>query len=172
MAACTPCITALRVDAHCRRVHRSPQYFEGLKRAGLKVSGSYFDSIVVIGIDAVKVHGAARAARVNLRSFGEHAPHMIGIALDETATRADVLALWKIFGVDAALDIDALDSEIDAAIDLAIPAALRRTTPFLTHPVFNAHHSEHEMLRYMRALADKDLALDRTMIPLGSCTMK
>ena len=68
--------------------------------------------------------------------------------------------------------IDALDREIDAAMEGAIPAALRRTTPFLTHPVFNAHHSEHEMLRYMRSLADKDLALDRTMIPLGSCTMK
>ncbi len=69
-------------------------------------------------------------------------------------------------------EIDALDREIDAAVETAIPAALRRTTPFLTHPVFNAHHSEHEMLRYMRSLADKDLALDRTMIPLGSCTMK
>ena len=56
--------------------------------------------------------------------------------------------------------------------EAAIPAGLRRTTPFLTHPVFNAHHSEHEMLRYLRSLADKDLALDRTMIPLGSCTMK
>ena len=69
-------------------------------------------------------------------------------------------------------DVDALDREIDAAQEAAIPAGLRRTTPFLTHPVFNAHHSEHEMLRYMRSLADKDLALDRTMIPLGSCTMK
>ena len=69
-------------------------------------------------------------------------------------------------------DVDALDREIDAAQEAAIPAGLRRKTPFLTHPVFNTHHSEHEMLRYMRSLADKDLALDRTMIPLGSCTMK
>src|SRR5688572_3268508 len=96
---------------------------------------------------------------------------MIGISLDETTTRADVIALWQLLGVGGA-DIDALDREIDAALENAIPAALRRTTPFLTHPVFNAHHSEHEMLRYMRSLADKDLALDRTMIPLGSCTMK
>ena len=95
---------------------------------------------------------------------------VVGIALDETATRADVQALWRVFGVSA--DVDALDREIDAAQDAAIPAGLRRTSPYLTHPVFNAHHSEHEMLRYMRSLADKDLALDRTMIPLGSCTMK
>jgi glycine dehydrogenase len=81
-----------------------------------------------------------------------------------------VQALWRLFGVAA--DVDALDREIDAAQEAAIPQALRRSTPFLTHPVFNAHHSEHEMLRYMRSLADKDLALDRSMIPLGSCTMK
>ena len=97
-------------------------------------------------------------------------PQMIGIALDETTTRADVAAIWKLFSVVA--DVDDLDRQIDGAIDGAIPESLRRTTPFMTHPVFNAHHSEHEMLRYMRTLADKDLALDRTMIPLGSCTMK
>ena len=73
------------------------------------------------------------------------------------------------FGVQA--NVDDLDAAV-AAGETAIPAALRRTTPFLTHPVFNAHHSEHEMLRYLRSLADKDLAMDRTMIPLGSCTMK
>ncbi|HQR57618.1 MAG TPA: aminomethyl-transferring glycine dehydrogenase, partial [Burkholderiaceae bacterium] len=159
-----------------RRVHRLTSILaEGLRRVGLQVNGSYFDTITVRGVDAAKVHAAARAAGINLREysardFGTLAGQIVGIALDETVTRADVEALWKLFGVAA--DIDALDREIDAAHEAAIPAGLRRTTPFLTHPVFNAHHSEHEMLRYMRSLADKDLALDRTMIPLGSCTMK
>ncbi len=153
------------------RVHRLTAILaEGLKRAGLKVGGSYFDTIAVTGIDAAAIHAAANSANINLRHFGESAQKMVGISLDETATRADVLALWRIFGIDA--EVGALDREIDFAVEAAIPAALRRTTPFLTHPVFNAHHSEHEMLRYMRSLADKDLALDRTMIPLGSCTMK
>ena len=159
-----------------RRVHRLTKILaEGLKRVGLQVNGSYFDTLTVSGVDAAKIHTAARAAGINLREFsprdfGERAAKVVGIALDETATRADVQALWRLFGVSA--DIDALDREIDAAGGVAIPAELRRQSPFLTHPVFNAHHSEHEMLRYMRALADKDLALDRSMIPLGSCTMK
>jgi glycine dehydrogenase len=159
-----------------RRVHRLTVILaEGLRRVGLQVNGSYFDTLTVGGVNAAKIHAAARAACINLREFstrdfGERAGQIVGIALDETATRADVQALWKLFGVAA--DVDALDREIDVAQEAAIPAGLRRTTPFLTHPVFNAHHSEHEMLRYMRSLADKDLALDRTMIPLGSCTMK
>jgi len=159
-----------------RRVHRLTAILaEGLKRVGLQVNGSYFDTLNVDGVDAAKVHASARAAGINLREFGarefgERAGGLVGIALDETSTRADVQALWRLFGVSA--DVDALDREIDAMLDASIPAGLKRTSPFLTHPVFNAHHSEHEMLRYMRALADKDLALDRTMIPLGSCTMK
>jgi glycine dehydrogenase len=159
-----------------RRVHRLTAILaEGLKRVGLQVNGSFFDTLTVSGVDAAKVHAAARAAGINLREFGardcgERAGRLVGITLDETATRADVQALWRLFGVAA--DVDALDREIDGVMDAAIPAGLQRTTQFLTHPVFNAHHSEHEMLRYMRSLADKDLALDRTMIPLGSCTMK
>ena len=160
-----------------RRVHRLTGILaEGLRRVGLQVNGTYFDTLTVGGVDAPKVHAAARAAGINLRVFGASAisanapTQVVGIALDETATRADVQALWQLFGVSA--DVDALDREIDAAHEAAIPDGLRRKTPFLTHPVFNAHHSEHEMLRYMRSLADKDLALDRTMIPLGSCTMK
>ena len=91
------------------------------------------------------------------------------VSLDETSTRADVELLWKIFGDDKKLpDFAALEQ---SAPDL-IPAALRRASPFMTHPVFNSHHSETGMLRYIRQLSDKDLALDRSMIPLGSCTMK
>ena len=93
----------------------------------------------------------------------------LGVSLDETTTRDDVVALWRAFaGRDAPFDVDA----IDEAVDDAYPAALARRSPFLTHPVFRSHRSETQMLRYLRRLADKDLALDRTMIPLGSCTMK
>src|SRR5690606_27844591 len=87
--------------------------------------------------------------------------------LDETTTREDVVALAKIFGVQVD-DVDALDAETADAL----PPELLRTSAYLQHPVFNTYHSEHELLRYMRALSDKDLAMDRTMIPLGSCTMK
>jgi glycine dehydrogenase len=147
-----------------RRVHRLTGILAaGLRKAGLAVSERFFDTVVVRGIDAAKIHEAARAQRMNLRELGADA---VGISLDETTTRADVGQLWRVFGVQA--DIDALDA---AAAD-AFPASLARRSVFLTHPVFNTHHSEHELLRYLRLLADKDLALDRTMIPLGSCTMK
>ena len=91
------------------------------------------------------------------------------VSLDETSTRADVELLWSIFGDGKQLpDFAALEGSAPALI----PAALRRTSAFMTHPVFNTHHSETAMLRYIRQLSDKDLALDRSMIPLGSCTMK
>ncbi|MBS0487336.1 MAG: aminomethyl-transferring glycine dehydrogenase [Proteobacteria bacterium] len=115
--------------------------------------------------DAIMARAVAMGA--NLRKAWDE---YICISLDETSTRADIELLWRIFGGDAAKlpSIDALDQSAPSLI----PEELRRTSKFLTHPVFNTHHSEHEMLRYMRQLADKDLAMDRTMIPLGSCTMK
>jgi glycine dehydrogenase len=115
--------------------------------------------------DAIVARAAAMGA--NLRKAWDE---YICISLDETSTRADVELLWRIFGGDAAKlpSIDVLDQTAPSLI----PAELRRTSKFLTHPVFNSHHSEHELLRYLRTLADKDLAMDRTMIPLGSCTMK
>ena len=112
---------------------------------------------------------AARAVQMgaNLRKAWD--THLC-VSLDETSTRADVELLWRIFaGEGKALpDFAALEG---SAPDL-IPPALRRTSAYLTHPVFNTHHSETSMLRYIRQLSDKDLALDRSMIPLGSCTMK
>ena len=115
--------------------------------------------------DALVARAASRGANLR-KAWGEY----VCISLDETSTRADVELLWRIFGGDDATlpSIDALD----ASAPSLIPAELQRTSAFLAHPVFNTHHSEHELLRYMRALADKDLAMDRTMIPLGSCTMK
>ncbi len=142
---------------------------EGLRTLGhASVHASAFDTLCVEPGDARDaILARARDARINLRVRGNGS---ICISLDETTTRADVQALWQVFGGEAATlpSIDALD----ATAPSLIPAGLQRTSAFLTHPVFNTHHSEHELLRYMRALADKDLAMDRTMIPLGSCTMK
>lgn len=148
-----------------RRTHRLAAILAGaLRQAGLTVGPDFFDTLHVVGVDAAAVHAKAEAARINLRRIDGNS---VSISLDETTTRADVIALAALFGATIS-DIDALDS---ATAD-ALPAGLKRTSGFLEHPVFNTHHSEHELLRYMRALADKDLAMDRTMIPLGSCTMK
>ena len=147
-----------------RRTHRLAVILAvALRRAGVKVGDDFFDTLHVTGIDAAALHAKAEAARINLRRLDGQS---VGISLDETTTRADVVALAGLFG--AAVDIDALDAEVHDAL----PRALLRQSDFLTHPVFNTHHSEHDLLRYLRTLADKDLAMDRTMIPLGSCTMK
>ena len=142
----------------------------GLQQLGFTAShhDSAFDTISLkTGELTDALIARAASLGVNLRKAWDE---YICISLDETSTRADIELLWRIFGGDDARlpDIDALDADAPSLI----PDALRRTSKFMTHPVFNTHHSEHEMLRYMRALADKDLAMDRTMIPLGSCTMK
>ncbi len=147
-----------------QRTHRLATLFAaGLKNAGIAVNAGFFDTVHVTGIDAAKIHAAARAIKLNLREIDGS---QLAVAFDETCTRKHVAALWSLFGVAA--DLDALD----ASVDDALPRRLLRKSEFMTHPVFNTHHSEHELLRYLRALSDKDLAMDRTMIPLGSCTMK
>ncbi|AWH43779.1 aminomethyl-transferring glycine dehydrogenase [Stenotrophomonas sp. ZAC14A_NAIMI4_1] len=147
-----------------RRTHRLASILAAsLRNAGVQVGGDFFDTLHVTGVHADEIHAKARAAGYNLRAIDSDS---VGISLDETATRADIVALAAVFGAQA--DVDALD----ASTADALPAALLRQSEFLTHPVFNTHHSEHELLRYLRSLADKDLAMDRTMIPLGSCTMK
>ena len=142
---------------------------EGLRTLGYPgVHASAFDTLCIEPGDARDaILARAQAARLNLRVRGNGS---LCISLDETTTRADIETLWGVFGGEGATlpSVDALD----ASAPSLIPQALRRTSDFMTHPVFNTHHSEHELLRYMRALADKDLAMDRTMIPLGSCTMK
>ena len=155
---------AQRVAAYASILHA------GLKQLGRQtVHTTWFDTVQVLcgdtaGRDAVLA--AAVAKGINLRSASDDA---VSIALDETTTRADLIDLLGVFANGQALpDIDALA----ATATLGLPENLRRTSAFLTHPVFNSHHSETNMLRYIRALSDKDLALDRTMIPLGSCTMK
>ena len=142
---------------------------EGLRALGhATVHASAFDTLCIdAGANGEAILARARQARINLRVRGNGS---LCISLDETTTRADVEALWGVFANPGAT-LPAIDA-LDATAPSLIPEGLRRTSPFLTHPVFNTHHSEHELLRYMRALADKDLAMDRTMIPLGSCTMK
>jgi len=112
----------------------------------------------------------ALAAGMNLRRHREWDDAYLSIALDETTTRDDITALWRVFAQDGQ-SLPSFEA-FEKGVDSLIPEGLRRTSAFLTHPVFNTHHSETQMLRYIRSLSDKDLALDRTMIPLGSCTMK
>ena len=147
-----------------RRTHRLAALLAAaLRKNGVDVGEHFFDTLHVRNVDAATLQAKAVAAGINLRVIDSEA---VGISLDETATREDIVALGAVFG--ASVDVDALD----ATTADALPAALVRQSAFLTHPVFNTHHSEHELLRYLRSLADKDLAMDRTMIPLGSCTMK
>lgn len=150
-----------------RRVHRQTAILAaGLQQLGFElVNQTYFDTLTVRVKDAGAIHAAATAHGINLRQIDAT---QVGIALDETVTRDDLATLMAIFGDGKAVDLDALDADASDAL----PTALARTSAYLTHPTFNRYHAEHEMLRYLRALADKDLALDRTMIPLGSCTMK
>ena len=139
---------------------------EGLRRCGVAlVNDTFFDTLTVSVPDrAREVLGRACAAGINLRLVNEDS---LGISLDETTTPAIVAAVLAAFGADT-IDVE----DLDAAAVGGIPTALVRTSGYLTHPTFYRHRSETELLRYLRRLADKDLALDRTMIPLGSCTMK
>jgi glycine dehydrogenase len=141
----------------------------GLQNLGYTLgNATAFDTLTVHTGDATKsIAARAVSARTNLRLISEKA---LGISLDETTTRADVQALWGIFAQPGQA-LPAFDA-CEPGADSLLPAALRRSSAFLTHPVFNTHHSETGMLRYIRMLSDKDLALDRSMIPLGSCTMK
>ena len=152
-----------------RRVHRLAAILgEGLARLGQKsAQAAFFDTLTFeTGAATQSIVGRGQAAGVNLRLIGGAS---VGVSLDETTTRDDIVALWRIFaGRDVAFDVDAIDADVRDAI----PAGLARTSRFLEHPVFHRHRSETQMLRYLRRLADKDLALDRAMIPLGSCTMK
>ena len=137
-----------------------------LKSLGYSVNESFFDTLTVATDKADALHAAAVAAGINLRKID--AKH-VGVSLDETCDRDTLAALWNVFsGGKAAPDFDA----VEASVGASFPEALVRTSAYLEHPTFNRYHSETEMLRYLRSLADKDLALDRTMIPLGSCTMK
>lgn len=141
----------------------------GLADLGLKVATEQaFDTIAVeTGARTNEILARALQGGANLRQLSST---QLGVALDETTSRAALAALWSWFAPAGAKlpEVAAYESGIEPLI----PRALRRSSEFLTHPVFHRYRSETEMLRYLRTLADKDLALDRSMIPLGSCTMK
>ena len=145
---------------------------QGLAEMGISVrSTTAFDTLTLdTGDQTAALAARARDAGMNLRRYPDWGDTMLGISLDETTTREDIARLWQLFA-KAGQALPTFDS-FERGIEPMIPADLRRSSAFLTHPVFNTHHSETEMLRYIRSLSDKDLALDRTMIPLGSCTMK
>ncbi|MEU5693818.1 aminomethyl-transferring glycine dehydrogenase [Actinosynnema sp. NPDC020468] len=149
------------------RAHRMATVLAaGLCEGGVDVvHGEFFDTVRAhVEGRAADVVAAARDLGVNL--WQVDADH-VQIACDETTTRGHLESVWKAFGVTVS-DVDGLDGDTADGI----PTDLRRTTEYLTHPVFHAHRSETALLRYLRSLSDKDVALDRSMIPLGSCTMK
>ncbi|TAE34050.1 MAG: glycine dehydrogenase (aminomethyl-transferring) [Cytophagales bacterium] len=136
-----------------------------LKWGGYEVlTENYFDTITVRVNDVESLRKSARAAQINLRYHGDDTT--VGISFDETKSYDDALALLNVFGVD--VDLEAAEAELA----LSWPERLVRTSDYLTHPVFNTHHTEHEMLRYLKSLEEKDLSLVHSMISLGSCTMK
>ena len=141
-----------------------------LEQGGIaRLNRQFFDTLTLeVGGAQQAILDSARAARINLRILGRG---RVGLSLDETCTLDTVAQLARIFlGADHDLDLATLAD--DPALAGGIPAELARSSAFLSHPVFNSHHSETEMLRYLRQLEGKDLALNQAMIPLGSCTMK
>ena len=150
-----------------RSIHRRTAVLAtGLRSLGFSVlSDTFFDTLAV---DAgAKRDQIIKRALVEKINFGRcEATPTLHIAIDETTTADTIEAVWRAFGGQLAYP------EVDRATLDGLPVGLKRTSPFLTHPVFHKHRSETELLRYMRKLSDRDLALDRAMIPLGSCTMK
>jgi glycine dehydrogenase len=155
-----------------RRIAQRVQRFTAILAAGVQQLGlslansTYFDTLTINVSDAGAVHAAATAAGINLRQISKT---QVGVSLDETVVREDIVSLLTVLAQGKNVpDFAALET----AATETVPSTLVRSSAFLTHPTFSRYHAEHEMLRYLRSLADKDLALDRSMIPLGSCTMK
>ena len=152
------------LKAIAERIHRKTvRLAKGLEAAGFAVEPAAFFDTITVEVGAVQgaILKSAEAAGINLRRVGTT---RIGISFDERATRAHTEAIWAAFGIDRRDD--------DLTHEYRLPEAMVRTSEYLTHPVFHMNRAEAEMTRYMRRLADRDLALDRAMIPLGSCTMK
>lgn len=156
-----------------RTIARRTHHMTAILAAGLTKSGyelahnAFFDTITInTGDNTQALYAKAQAADINLRLLDSQ----IGISFDETTTVADIDALFAIFDVKE--NVNALSTDIAGNEFAAIPEACRRTSRFLTHPVFNTHHSETQMVRYLKQLENKDFSLTHGMIPLGSCTMK
>ena len=144
-----------------KRIHDQTHSFAlALKAVGIEtVNETYFDTLTIEVKDAAQVHKKAKELRINLRRIDDN---HVGVSFDETTTIKEMQLLAELFGITV--------KHFDGAA--AFDAKLKRESTYLAHPMFNINHSETAMLRYIRTLSDRDLALDRTMIPLGSCTMK
>ncbi|MEC8373911.1 MAG: glycine dehydrogenase (aminomethyl-transferring), partial [Pseudomonadota bacterium] len=154
------------------RIHRFADILAtGLNQKGVGLKHStYFDTLTVMVDSKEDVLAQAYAKGMNLRADLEGA---VGVSLDETTTREDIVALFDVLlGEEHGLTVEDLDAEVTTQDVKSIPEGLVRTSDFLTHEVFNKYHSETEMLRYIKSLENKDLALNHSMISLGSCTMK
>ncbi|WP_456294923.1 aminomethyl-transferring glycine dehydrogenase [Vibrio sp. AK197] len=152
-----------------RRTHHMTAILAaGLTKAGYELAhNSFFDTLTInSGENTESLYQKAQQADINLRKL----KGQLGISLDETTTTDDISALSSVFGVSA--EISELSADIAANELAAIPETCRRTSAYLTHPVFNTHHSETQMMRYLKQLENKDFSLTHGMIPLGSCTMK
>ena len=150
--------------AIAQRIHRKTvRLAKGLESLGFAVEPEAFFDTITVEVGALQgvILKAAVAEGINLRKVGDD---RIGIALDERTRREHTQAVWRAFGGDM------LDRDLDH--EYRLPENLVRTSAYLTHPIFHMNRAEAEITRYMRRLADRDLALDRAMIPLGSCTMK
>ncbi|PMM09090.1 glycine dehydrogenase (aminomethyl-transferring) [Vibrio breoganii] len=152
-----------------RRTHHMTAILaSGLTQAGYELANnSFFDTITINTGDRTEaLYGAAQRDNINLRKLDGK----LGVSFDETTTTADIVALFSVFQVTES--IEALSAEVAKNEFAAIPENCRRESEFLTHPVFNTHHSETQMMRYLKQLENKDFSLTHGMIPLGSCTMK
>src|SRR5438034_1156324 len=159
-----------------RKVHRAAEILaHGLRALGWRVQqAAFFDTITIeVGARQSEILKNAASNAINMRKIGSGAQARIGISCDETTTPGIVEAVWRAFGSQAKTPAGTPSfDELSAQTSELIPMQLARHSDFLTHPVFHLYRLETEMLRYMRRLSDRDLALDRSMIPLGSCTMK
>lgn len=152
-----------------QRIHLLTEMLRArLHRLGYTTNdGPVFDTLKIQGgpRDQEQIQRLAHANQVNLRYYADGS---VGVSLDEPTTDQELRVLLEIFGDDGAADLEALAR----GVDMSYPAPFARSSPFLTHPVFNSYHTEHEMLRYIKRLESRDLSLTHSMIPLGSCTMK
>ncbi len=166
-----PCTTVLKdcAASPTEFTDSAAIFANGMQQLGHgAITRHYFDTLTFqVGEQQAAIIERALAQGINLRIIGTD---RLGVTLDETTSAADVETLWQVFNDGDLPDVSALDAAIEGAP--GIPAALLRDMDYLQHPLFNDYHSETEMLRYMRYLEDKDIALNRAMIPLGSCTMK
>ena len=159
-----------------KRIAQRVAAYTAVLAAGLQQLGHTLTSATAFDTLTVKADDAAQARAILAKAVAQGAnlklswDQYVSMSLDETTTRDDVALLWSVFAKDGQ-PLPTFDA-FEKGVEPLIPAELRRSSAFLGHPVFNSHHSETGMLRYIRALSDKDLALDRSMIPLGSCTMK